>query len=42
MRIEKKELDALTAELTLVIEKDDYLPEYQDRLKSYRSCQNLF
>lgn len=36
MRIEKKELDALTAELTIVIEKDDYLNEYKDQLKTYQ------
>jgi len=36
MKIEKKELEKLTAELTLVIEKDDYLKDYNEKLKSYR------
>lgn len=36
MRIEKKEIDALTAELTLIIEKDDYLNDYNDQLKTYK------
>ena len=36
MRIEKKELDALTAELTLTIEKDDYLPDFKEQLKTYQ------
>ncbi len=41
MRIEKKEIDALTAELTLVIEKDDYLNDYNDQLKTYRQKASM-
>ncbi len=36
MKVERKDLDALTAELKLVIEKSDYLPEYENQLKSYQ------
>ncbi len=41
MKVEKKELDALTAELTLVIEKSDYLPEYESQLKTYQQKAQL-
>ena len=41
MKIERKELDALTAELKLVIEKSDYLPEYENQLKSYQQKAQL-
>lgn len=41
MKVEKKEIDSLTAELTLVIEKDDYLPEYKEKLKSYQAKAHM-
>jgi len=41
MRIEKKEIDALTAELTLIIEKDDYLNDYNDQLKTYKQKASM-
>ena len=41
MKIERKELGALTEELTLIIEKQDYLPEYEQQLKSYQQKAQL-
>ena len=41
MKIERKELGALTEELTLIIEKQDYLPEYEEQLKSYQQKAQL-
>ena len=37
MKQEKNQIDELNAELTLVIEKDDYLGEYNKQLKSYQA-----
>jgi len=34
MKIEKNQIDELNAELTLIIEKDDYLADYKKELKS--------
>jgi len=36
MKIEKNQIDELNAELTLVIEKEDYLPDFKKQLQSYR------
>ncbi|MBT8233590.1 MAG: hypothetical protein HKO66_16910 [Saprospiraceae bacterium] len=36
MKIEKKDLNALTAELTIVIEKDDYLSDFNQQIKTYQ------
>lgn len=41
MRIDKKELDALTAELTIIIEKDDYLKEYKNQLTTYQQKASM-
>jgi trigger factor len=41
MKVERKDLDALTAELTLVVEKTDYLPEYEKQLKEYQQKAQL-
>ena len=41
MKVERKDLDALTAELTLTIEKNDYLPEYEKKLKEYQKKAQL-
>jgi len=41
MKVERTDLDALTAELKLVIEKSDYLPEYEKQLKSYQQKAQL-
>jgi len=41
MKIEKKDIDALTAELTLIIEKDDYLNDYNNQLKNYKQKASM-
>lgn len=41
MKVERKDLDALTAELRLVIEKEDYLPEYQKQLQDFQKKAQL-
>ncbi len=41
MKIEKNQIDELNAVLTLVIEKDDYLADYQNQLKSYRDKAHM-
>jgi len=41
MKIERKELTAHTEELTLVVEKQDYLSEYEQQLKSYQQKAQL-
>ena len=41
MKVEKKEIDALTAELTLTIEKSDYMPDYDQKIKSYQQKAQL-
>ena len=41
MKLEKNQIDELNAELTLVIEKDDYLGEYDKQIKSYQQKAQL-
>ncbi len=41
MKVDKKELDSLNAELTFTIEKEDYLDDYQSRLKSLQAKSHL-
>ncbi len=41
MKIEKNQIDELNAEVTLVIEKDDYLPKFNKELKSYQQKSQL-
>jgi len=41
MKVEKNQIDELNAELTLVIEKDDYLDDYNKQLKSYREKAHM-
>ena len=41
MRLEKRQIDVLNAELTLIIEKDDYLGEYNTQLKDYQKKSQL-
>lgn len=41
MKIEKNQIDELNAELTLVIEKEDYLDDYNKQLKSYREKAHM-
>ena len=41
MKLEKNQIDELNAELTLVIEKDDYLGEYNKQIKSYQQKAQL-
>ena len=41
MKLEKNQIDELNAELTLDIEKDDYLGEYDKQIKSYQQKAQL-
>ncbi len=41
MKLEKNQIDELNAELTLVIEKDDYLGEYDKQIRSYQQKAQL-
>ena len=41
MRVETNQIDELNAQLTLVIEKDDYLKDFNDKLKSYKDRAQL-
>ena len=41
MKVEKTSIDSLNAELKLVIEKDDYLPDYNEKMKSYQQKAHM-
>ena len=41
MKIEKNQIDDLNAEVTLIIEKDDYLANFNKELKSYQQKSQL-
>ena len=41
MKVEKTSIDSLNAELKLVIEKDDYMPEYKEKMKSYQQKAHM-
>ncbi len=41
MKVEKNQIDELNAELTLIIEKEDYLEDYNKQIKDYRQKAQL-
>ena len=41
MKVEKTVIDNLNAELKLVIEKEDYLDDYKNKIKSYRQKSHM-